>query len=107
MYNKEIELVNEKFIKNNNNYNIKVGGLGGNITKETALLISKKLKGKKKSKETKEKMKIANIGKSLSENTKKKISDSLRKTKYTHGPSAKQKMSKAAKNRINNCHDTK
>lgn len=57
---KERELVNIEFVKNDNTYNITVGGRrGGYITEETKSKISKTLKGRKLTNEHKRNISIA------------------------------------------------
>jgi len=62
-YQKELEIVNVDFIKNDNNYNISIGGNGGAL-----------FAGHKHSEESKNKISEKLKGKMLSDYTKKKIS---------------------------------
>lgn len=51
MYSKERELVNEAFVRDEMTYNLKIGGRGGGITNRPC------------SEETKQKLRLANLGK--------------------------------------------
>ena len=68
---KEREIVNEEFVKNDQTYNIALGGHGGKLTEINPFF------GKHHSDETKELLSEINTGKTLSEETKQKISSSL------------------------------
>ena len=105
MYEKEILIVNEDFIKSESNYNIRVGGWGGKPTDEIKRKISNKLLGVKKSEETKQKMRENRLGKTTSAETRKKISDAAKYRPKVNDES-RQKMSQAAKSRVNNAKDT-
>jgi hypothetical protein len=73
MYLKEKEIVNEDFIKQENNYNIKIGGLGGwDHLKKIGKLHP--FYGRHHTNETKTKISIIKKGKITSKTTKQKIS---------------------------------
>ena len=82
MNKKELELVSESFISNNNNYNAGVGGEGGphfngkKHTKSTKNRLSELAKGRVYSKETRDKISEGNRRRGTpSMETKKKLSD--------------------------------
>ena len=90
-YLKESQLVDDKFIKNNNNYNLTCGGSGGNkinfkTTKHhmlnkhhsisTKIKISNSMKGNVVSNETKRKISQSNLGKKLTKSQCENISKS-------------------------------
>lgn len=102
MYLKEIEIVNEEFVKREDTYNIRCGGLGGRMNAETRIKVSEALKGKKKSEKTKSLMSASQTGKILSEETKKRISESRNKSGFRPNEESRNKMSVSAKNRKNN-----
>jgi group I intron endonuclease len=88
MYDAEASYVNEEFISDPNNYNIKLGGQGG----------WDHMIGRKHSEETKQKMSDMNKGKKLLETTKKKLS--LINTGKTASDTTRQKMSTSHKGKI-------
>ena len=101
MYDLEKQIVNIAFVKREDTYNIRVGGWGGKITRETANKISSSLKGSKKTASTRKKMSIANTGKKLSEETKEKIrQSSLCRPKISD--KTREKLSIAAKANLKN-----
>lgn len=83
---KEEELVDQTFIKSNNNYNLTIGGVSGiafaskNITQITKDKIGKANKGKIVSEETKEKIRLARIGTKRSKQTCLKLKNSNKAT---------------------------
>lgn len=70
---KEREIVNEEFIKQDDNYNLALGGFGGGLPGDKNPFF-----GKHHTEETKEKLRISSSNKRHTEETKEKISESLR-----------------------------
>jgi group I intron endonuclease len=58
-------------------YNIREGGLGGQHSEATKLLIGNGHRGKDVSKETRMKLSLRNIGKTMSEDTRSRVSEGL------------------------------
>jgi len=77
---KEIELVNETFVKNARTYNLALGGSGGTaLGVETKIKISKALIGRDVSADTRSKMSKYRTGMKYSESTRKNMSIANRK----------------------------
>jgi group I intron endonuclease len=96
MYKEEKTIVNEKFIEQSSNYNIRVGGWGGKASREVYDKISATLKGVTKSEETRKRMSNAQSGKTLSIETRKKISESSSR-RPPISEETRQKLSNSAK----------
>jgi len=98
MNNKEIELIDESFVKRKDTYNIGIGGEGGshfkgrNHTDETKLKLSISAKGRIVSEETRAKIGDIHRGKIVSEETRTKL-------KYTKSDEHKRKISESLKRR--------
>ena len=105
MNEREKFYVNEQFIKLDYTYNIRCGGIGGTMSPETRKIVSEKLKGKKKSASTKDKMSVSQTGKHLSTETKIRIGQ--KSIGRVFSKEDKEKMSYKAKNRLNNSIGTK
>jgi hypothetical protein len=97
MDRKEFEIVNSEFVMREDTYNIALGGQGGKLfPHKYTLNLSEEERnrrsiqtvnvhtGSKRSKETKEKMRKSQTGKTKSESTKLKIRESLRKSLPTY-----------------------
>jgi hypothetical protein len=80
MYAKEKQIVNDKFLKETNTYNLREGGKGGfNYINSSGI---PKFKGKTHSEETIKKLRNAAIGRTVSLNTKTKQKDNHWSKKY-------------------------
>jgi hypothetical protein len=123
---RESEIVTEDFIKNSNNYNMGIGGLGGNTkTEEIKRQVSKKLKGRVFTEEHSKKKSLAQTGeknhrygksnpnnpvlygkdngmfeKTHSEATKKMISDNRKLAKVEHTQELIEALSLACKGKL-------
>jgi len=84
MYNKEAELVNESFIKREDTYNLKLGGIGG-----WTYINKNKLNQTEKAK----KASLKNLEKA-NEKNRELVSKGLHRKGFTHSKETKEKMSK-------------
>lgn len=72
---REAEIVNEEFVKRNDTYNLKTGGIGGLLSCDTKHKISSSRMGIIFSDDHKENLRRSHIGYKATDETKKKISD--------------------------------
>lgn len=87
MFSKEKEIVNDEFLKRKDVYNLAIGGHGGFRGEESRRKQSEKMKGRKASEETKEKLSICRKGKALSEHHRAslKVGANKRSVKIKNG----------------------
>lgn len=82
-FKEESFLVNKEWVKNNDNYNMSIGGFGGNLGEVVNKKRSESIRGRKASEETKNKISILAKGRKPSKETKEKMSESQKGRKHS------------------------